>query len=545
MEEKVIGLFTGSLEKVFMDSQTLREENSNSMLSDEKFHFQLALKNVSGTVRKHVRVEAVGEAEKFISFRAVENVPGEIQALGQPDDYYERTSPGLFPDILAPIGDEGLVLSPGYWKSVWITADGKKVPSPGKYDVRIRVTEGDGVLIGEYTYALEVCPGKLEENDLLVTHWMHYDCIAAKHGVTLFSEKFYKIFAEYLTAYTEGGNTMLLTPLFTPPLDTEPGRERRTAQLVDVYITETGYRFDFSKLGKFIRFASRHGVKYFEFSHLFTQWGGEFCPKIMAEKSGKSVRIFGWEDRSDGENYRRFLDCFLPELMRYLRDHGYAERCYFHLTDEPDADHLEQYLRCRDAVKKHIGEARIMDALSDYAFYEKRAVDLPAVFIPQAEPFLSKGAEILLYYCCSPCDGYYSNRFLGMPSQRNRILGIQLYLTGVKGFLHWGFNFYNSGLSMFELDPYRDTNGGGFFPAGDSFLVYPRKDGVTKSVRYEVFADGIQDYRALKALERRKGREFVVNMLKDEGVTGLNVYPRSAEWHREFRRKINAAISEP
>ena len=68
---------------------------------------------------------------------------------------------------------------------------------------------------------------------------------------------------------------------------------------------------------------------------------------------------------------------------------------------------------------------------------------------------------------------------------------------------------------------------------------------MTKSVRYEVFADGIQDYRALKALERRKGREFVVNMLKDEGVTGLNVYPRSAEWHSEFRRKINAAISDP
>lgn len=51
-----------------MDSQTLREENSNSKLSDERFHFQLARKNMNGGVRKHILVEAV--ARRGILFRS-------------------------------------------------------------------------------------------------------------------------------------------------------------------------------------------------------------------------------------------------------------------------------------------------------------------------------------------------------------------------------------------------------------------------------------------------------------------------------------------
>ena len=137
-----------------------------------------------------------------------------------------------------------------------------------------------------------------------------------------------------------------------------------------------------------------------------------------------------------------------------------------------------------------------------------------------------------------------------MPSQRNRIWGIQLYLSGARGFLHWGFDFYNSGLSLFEIDPYEDTNGGGFFPGGDSFMVYPVKadkdgkgrDGAIPSLRCEVFYDGMQDCLALRALEEKRGRAFVLDMLREEGVEGLNVYPRSAAWHRAFREKVNRLL---
>ena len=43
-----------------------------------------------------------------------------------------------------------------------------------------------------------------------------------------------------------------------------------------------------------------------------------------------------------------------------------------------------------------------------------------------------------------PSDGGYTNRFIAMPSGRNRVGGFLLYKYGINGFLHWGFNFYYS-----------------------------------------------------------------------------------------------------
>lgn len=46
----------------------------------------------------------------------------------------------------------------------------------------------------------------------------------------------------------------LYTPLFTPPLDTAVGKERKTVQLVEVSLDKEGnYTFDFARLQRFIK----------------------------------------------------------------------------------------------------------------------------------------------------------------------------------------------------------------------------------------------------------------------------------------------------
>ena len=64
-----------------------------------------------------------------------------------------------------------------------------------------------------------------------------------------------------------------------------------------------------------------------------------------------------------------------------------------------------------------------------------------------------------------------------MPLQRTKVIGLQLYETNVQGFLHWGFNFYNTARSLEEIDPFADTAAGGLFSSGDSFVVYPDQTG--------------------------------------------------------------------
>lgn len=215
-----------------------------------------------------------------------------------------------------------------------------------------------------------------------------------------------------------------------------------------------------------------------------------------------------------------------------------------HLSDEPGDVHLERYGRLKQTVKSLAPKFKLTDALSHYDFYEKGYVDNPFVILGAEGDYIKHNANFWVYYCCGPAHGFYTNRFFIYPQLRVRILGIQLYLTGIKGFLHWGFNFYNSQYSKRQINPYYESDADGAFPAGDSFMVYPSKDGkVFSSVRLEAFSSGIDDYRALTALERKIGREKVVKLLNDCGyMSNFTEYDKCDENFIALRNKINELL---
>src|SRR5690606_15743913 len=126
-----------------------------------------------------------------------------------------------------------------------------------------------------------------------------------------------------------------------------------TVQLVDVWKDgDNFYRFGFDRLQRWITLCQQKGVQYFEFSHLFTQWGAERCPKIVAWEQGELKRIFGWDTEATGEEYRTFLDQFLPQLVQFIDHNGIGEQCYFHISDEPAQRHLEQYKQVSEMLTK-------------------------------------------------------------------------------------------------------------------------------------------------------------------------------------------------
>ena len=57
-----------------------------------------------------------------------------------------------------------------------------------------------------------------------------------------------------------------------------------------------------------------------------------------------------------------------------------------------------------------------------------------------------------------------------MPGNRTRIIGMQIYRYDLDGFLHWGYNFYNSEYSLYPIDPYRCTDAGENFHQEIRFL---------------------------------------------------------------------------
>ena len=315
---------------------------------------------------------------------------------------------------------------------------------------------------------------------------------------------------------------------------------------MDVARNNGVYSFGFDKLDRWVRMCRECGIQYFEISHLYTQWGAEHCPKIMATADGEYRRIFGWDTAATGEDYRKFLAAFLPALTARLEALGVDKKhAYFHVSDEPGEAHLPQYNACKEQIAPYLEGYTIMDALSDFDFYQKGVCRHPVVASNHVTPFLEHHVpDLWVYYCCS--QGYQvSNRFFSMPSARNRIIGTQFYKCQIAGFLQWGFNFYNSQFSLRHLDPFAVTDADIAFPSGDAFMVYPGPDGTPwKSIRLLVFAEALNDLRAFRLLESLTSREYVLELM--EGGLSKEItffeYPHGADYLLNLRARVNQEI---
>lgn len=535
-----------SLAKVFADSEIMDAPlHRGSVLLGEIYSFQVAYRTIELT--KHLKIQVMSELSPFIVSRVVGLVPSELPVYHDHDDDILRSTPGLYPDPLYPIDSaDGVKGLPNQWRSLWVTVDLQNgEPKPGVYPIEVVFETEQGEVLARDTFQLEVIGVKLPSQKLIYTNWFHVDCLATYYGIEVWSERHWWIIDSYIQRAVKYGMNMILTPIFTPPLDTAIGGERPTVQLVDVFRTGDKYEFGFQKLERWIHLCKMRGIQYFEFSHLFTQWGAKHAPKIIAHTDGCDEQIFGWHTDATGHEYRTFLSQFLPALLEFIQLNGLEHSSFFHVSDEPTLGVLEDYRRARQGVAEYLQDYPMIDALSDYEFYAHGLVKNPIPATNHAAPFLENEVPGLwTYYCC----GQYkdvANRLFSMPSYRNRILGLQLYKFNFVGFLHWGFNFWYSQYSVREINPFQVTDAGCAFPSGDPFVVYPGDGGAPiDSLRLLVFHEALQDMRALQLLEQRFGRDAVLEMLEEglEEPISLGSYPRNAEWILNARERINQKI---
>ena len=497
-----------------------------------------------------------------VRVRDVKLVPSTFPCYEKTDEWYLTDQPGLFPDLLCKRDSDFVRFIPGQTRALWIDfPDTTQIPA-GTYPITISIyaNKENNELKGKsgtikqvpyhtLTFTLNVLDAALPRQTLIHTEWFHTDCLADYYHVPVFSEAHWNVIEEQIAlAGEELGINMLLTPVFTPPLDTAVGGERTTVQLVKIKFEKDKYTFDFSDLVRWCEICRRHGISYLEIPHLFTQWGAKAAPKIVVIEDGKEIKKFGWHTPALDPAYQEFLKQFLPALQETLIELGYdREHIYFHISDEPGEDCLEGYKAARESVKTLLSGWQVVDALSDYSFYENGIVKEPVVANNYIKTFLDHQVPNLwTYYCCGQSIDV-PNRFFAMPSWRNRIMGVLMHLYNIKGFLHWGFNFYNSQYSIKHIDPFFNTHADYAFPSGDTFLVYPGADGKPlSSIRAQVQRQALDDLRALQALENKVGRERTVALVKEgwDGPFDFSHYPRSADYFTKLRECIAEVFAE-
>lgn len=543
---------TSSLEKAFADDriENYPELKRISALKGERVSVQLVYSYVKGEDEPSIwaikgEVKMSGELAEYASIRKVDHIPVTMpcSAAGE-DDNMLRIKPGIFPDVLSELNYGGkLPISRDTLFSAWIEINLPKEIEAGVKPFTVSVDFGK--FNAECTVDVEIINATLPDEDIYFTQWFHTDCIAQYYEIPVFSEKYWTAVENFARVAVRNGINTLLTPVFTPPLDTAVGGERLTVQLVGVTLDDGKYTFDFTLLDKWIDMCNRVGVKNLEISHLFTQWGAAHAPKIIATVKGEYKKIFGWETEATGEEYSTFIRQFLKELVAHLKARGDDKRCIYHISDEPSLEHFENYKSAKAVVADLLDGYMIVDALSNIDFYKTGVLDHPVPASNHITDFLNENIEGLwTYYCVSQWDGV-SNRYHSMPAWRNRSIGMQMYKYNIAGFLHWGYNFYNNQYSDSATNPYLEHQAEHAFVSGDSHSVYPGPNGTClESMRIKVFFEALQDIKAMKLCESLYSHDEVVKAMED--IYGEEIKfsqcVKSAATMLAIREKINEMI---
>ena len=535
--------FTSPLEK-FLPHHTMadvREYAPYPVFSGEIFAVHAVFCDNDAFLKMGVTCEVSASSGKAKVYRT-DSVPVRVPCYPEwNDDDYMSKEAGMFPDILTEISNETLLFAPQ--KGLTMLRIELSELDAGEHSLCLTLRTKDEEIPAEISATLNfsVLDEVLPPQKTTVMQILHADSIAEYYEVEALSDEHFGLLERWICTAAENGINALYTPVFTPPLDTRVGGERLTVQLVDVERTGEKWNFGFEKLDRWCDMALSVGVEYFEISHIFTQWGAYHAPKIIATVDGERKRVFGWDTDARSAEYVGFLREFLTAFIEHMKNRGLDRRCIFHISDEPSDAQEESYRAAAESVCDLLQDYIVADALSDVKFYTKGICKKPIPGTDHAADFLPYIPEGLwVYYCCSQSSGV-SNRYIAMPLSRVRIIGLQMWKARCTGFLHWGYNFYNSQYSRYKIDPYTVTDGDYFAPAGDAFSVYPGKDGnAVPSLRLRAFYEALCDIRALEAAEAKLGREKLLEIIDGglESELRFDCYPRGGAYIETVRQKL-------
>ena len=207
---------------------------------------------------------------------------------------------------------------------------------------------------------------------------------------------------------------------------------------------------------------------------------------------------------------------FVQDLAAFLKGHGWDKKVLFHVQDEPDIhcppealeSRKKQYYLAVSVLRKYLPDVRIIEAVSSAEF--RGGVDIWVPGTPGYEAhreefdrLIRLGEQVWTYVCCGP-EGNWLNRFLDFALIKGRLLFWGCARNRISGFLHWGFNQFPGGMNPFQGTSCPNETGiGTSFPCGDSFLVYPGKDGPWPGMRMEAARRGAEDAALLQLLRER------------------------------------------
>jgi len=465
---------------------------------NSRISFQACLhNNTSGFKKVECSIEGADKLNPTI--RLVGLVPMYSFTPGTPEEELDGIGhyPGLAPDPL--LTDTHVISVPFASRSFWITLNIPAEMQPGNYKLKIILTWDNKKEKTELPLSVRIAPLVVQpRKNFHVIHWWRGEATWNYYKTEMFDDRWWQLTKAQIGDMLDHGSDVINVPvlfLLKPVF-------KRPCQLLIVDEPSPGkYKFDWSRVEQFMTMCKELGVKKFEWTHLWVYWGVKNPTRIYKKVNNEYVTLWPPDISGFSDTFINFLKQFLPEFHKFLLKQRVLQDSYFHLSDEPGHEDIENYRKAQKILKELAPWMHpIMDALSNIEYGREHLVDIPIPQLPGAKAYIDEKIPHWVYFCTSP-RGKYLNRFYDTPLPKLRMAGWLFYHLKADGFLHWGYNYWNKLESEEPLDPFTHGDAGFYpeIPFGDPFVVYPGPEGPLSSVRWEVFAESLQDYAILQS----------------------------------------------
>jgi len=493
-----------------------------------------------------VRAKVDAPAGWSAQVRRVGFVPVQQLETDVPLDELEGIGhvPGLVPDPLFP--DETVNVGPEANGVFWITL---RVPSDatvGRQPLTTTLIVEDefrfpgwrGLPAESITLPVEVDVKSLvlkRRKDFPVTHWVSIDSIWEYYKIEPFSERFWELADAYIADLVAHNLNVLYSPVFNARHEVLV----RPAQLLRIRRQGPDkYEMDFRDVRRWIQLAKKHGVEHLEWTHFFTPapTSGRHPQRIYERWDAFGPLLWPTDTLATGHEYRSFLEQFIPQFKQVLEEESVLDRSLFHCADEPDGDvQFVDYTKARQMLRELAPWMKVIDAMSDPQYAKAGLCETPIPSIATAPLFMAAGCPAWVYFCCGP-RGRFLQRFLDTPLAKLRMAGWLFYHLKARGFLHWGHNYWFVFCTGTPTNPFIDAAVSAWpgMPHGDAFVVYPGDNGPIDSIRWEVFAESLQDYAMLQSAGVSPDDPLLAALKSYED------FPKSEQWLNDSVAQILA-----
>ena len=187
----------------------------------------------------------------------------------------------------------------------------------------------------------------------------------------------------------------------------------------------------------------------------------------------------------------------MPVFENHLRDKGWLQKTVFHIADEPSNHNVMDWRQASEYIHRYAPALRRIDAIETTHCLDRLEIWVPkldylSTWYDVYKKAQNQGNELWFYTVGIFRKGSLPNKTVDVPLIESRILHWLNYRFRLKGYLHWGFNAWTD-------DPFTEVGK----HRGDGWHVYPKKDGLINSLRWEQMRNGIQDYEYFWMLENK------------------------------------------